>query len=670
MMGILNRRHWTGFLCIMAFFIWLIPFCPAHAAENTDLPMAASEQTYFDEYGNALIYDLDTEGNISIIEIIVVGEELLIPETINGVFVKSVGMGEGCCVLNGDIKIPKLTINCHTVAPHAFEGLTIGTLTIGENVKDFSSVDIESNDYFNQFTASTIDTLIFNATELLVGRETPNNWNTTYGPFSEATIGNLEIGENVKVIPELLFIEANMTLDTLELQTERIGACAFNSSFINIDHLIMGENVKWFEESSNTSDFMPVWQQFTGANIGTYTFLANDLQLKHNGTKEEVDAIAFPFGPFAGCEIKKLEIGSEVTRLPELFLSNAAVTFDELTLTQTSIGGNAFNYVDVEILNIESDVLYLEESFYSTAEQPNWKQFYGAKIGQLNFNVSDIQLRTYSGTDVNSFDNVTGPFNYATLSKVMLGEEVENFSGWMFHGLTIPECEVYAVKGTDQYKQQSFEKFTFPICTDLTIHRESDFTPYFSKEVTTEQWLCEDFVETFYGESYLDEDSGVYKVDISKTCSVCGYEEQSEEILDETYDLYLSIPLEFDLSFDLESRSYIGSEPVYIYGRLGSLYAEIGCLVEKESDSYGKAIMDDKIFDVREYLNVNFDDQEIARFTSLQLQENAQMISENNLDNLYQYQMNVSVGMDAFIEGGIGSYQIMIPTRIERYKAY
>ena len=72
------------------------------------------------------------------------------------------------------------------------------------------------------------------------------------GPFSKAQIGALEIGNNVNVIPELLFCDAVMTLEELVLQAERIGAYAFSSEHISIGHLTIGENVKIFAEYSNS----------------------------------------------------------------------------------------------------------------------------------------------------------------------------------------------------------------------------------------------------------------------------------------------------------------------------------------------------------------------------------------------------------------------------------
>ena len=56
-------------------------------------------------------------------------------------------------------------------------------------------------------------------------------------------VGGLFIGDEVALIPELLFQGAYMDLETLELQTERIGAYAFSGRNISIGHLILGEQV-------------------------------------------------------------------------------------------------------------------------------------------------------------------------------------------------------------------------------------------------------------------------------------------------------------------------------------------------------------------------------------------------------------------------------------------
>jgi hypothetical protein len=165
--------------------------------------------------------------------------------------------------------------------------------------------------------------------------------------------------------------------------------------------------------------------------------------------------------------------------------------------------------------------------------------------------------------------------------------------------------------------------------------------------------------------TYIAEEATAAPAKEKYVCSVCGYEEQSIEELDNSYDVYLSIPIEIPLNFDSETKSYTGNEQIYAYGTLGNAYEGIQLVIDKEADTYGKAIMEGNGYDISSYLSVGFVNGDTATFSSNQLAENADYVTNGAFDALYQEQMNVSVNVAAFIESGAGEYQISIPLKFE-----
>ncbi len=392
---------------------------------NEAVTLSDTEQTYTDEQGNIFTYVLDEEGNATITGITVSGAALTIPETISDAPVIAVANENSCVVSNPTVTIPELTINCNTIGVKAFSGLKIGTLTIGEDVKAFS-IMTDSNysfkHYYYQFQNATIEKVSFQAVELNIAYATDSNTDDFYGPFQGAKIGALEIGSNVTLIPELLFLGTTMNLETLELQVERIGAYAFCSNNISIDHLIIGENVKTYEEFSNSSPTFHHWQQFSTAKIGTLTFLANELDLEH---EQENNGTGSLYAPFQNAIIGTLEIGSEITRLPEMFIGGSNITIEELTITQNAVGAYAFSGAGISIgtLTLTNTDITFEESYYNTDLFHHFEQFSEAQVGNLKLYTPNLQLEKRLGKTSSS--NVYAPFAEATVGTLEIGESVE-----------------------------------------------------------------------------------------------------------------------------------------------------------------------------------------------------------------------------------------------------
>ena len=159
---------------------------------NDVVAEAATDLSYTDESGNVFTYILDEVGNATVTGITVSGAVLVIPEMINEAPVIAVDNANQCVVMNPEVAITELTINCNTIGERAFYGTTIGTLTIGEDVKAFvvcNDGDYSFDYYYLQFAYAKIDKVVFQAVELVTGLATGNSSDTFYGPFYRASIG-------------------------------------------------------------------------------------------------------------------------------------------------------------------------------------------------------------------------------------------------------------------------------------------------------------------------------------------------------------------------------------------------------------------------------------------------------------------------------------------------
>lgn len=455
---------------------------PQVTVTNEAAVVSDTVQSYTDELGNVFTYELDAEGNAIITGITISGTALTIPEIINEAPVIAVANGSRCVVTNPTIKIPELTINCNTIGVKAFAGLSIGTLTIGADVKSFTIVtdsDHSYKHYYLQFQGAVIDKVNFQAVEMEVAYNTGSSSSDFYGPFYEAKIGSLEIGSDVKLIPELLFCGASMTLDTLELQTERIGAYAFAGSNISINHLIIGASVKTYEEFSNSSKTFHHWQQFASTQIGTLTFLSNELDLEH---EQEIDGNCSLYAPFRETTIGTLEIGSGITRLPELFLCSATISIDKLTITQNMVGAYAFagSGISIGTLVLDNTDIIFEESYYSTDLFHHYEQFTTIQIGTLRLYTPKLQMEKRLGKTTSS--SIYAPFKEARIGALEIGDMVEVIPDYFLNNasLSMEELTINTpVIGAYAFGSSNISFGTLTIGENVTTFPES----YYSTDI-------------------------------------------------------------------------------------------------------------------------------------------------------------------------------------------
>ena len=538
--------------------------------------------------------------------------------------------------LNLVMEMEDFTLNVPEIGYQSFasDEIFFGTLTIGEDVIVFGT---DSNCHNQAFSKNTIGMLYYNSPSAQLDRFK----GTAYGPFSyNTTISGLVIGENVEVIPYGCFRGAKMELTELQIEKADIGYAAFDSSNIHIETLYIGKEVSYLGTSSNEMNC------FQGATIDVLHYNSNVIQ-------PEWSSSSGSYGMFSRASIGELQIGENVEVIPAFWFRNATLTQEELTLSCD------FSYYSFYGENIKIGTLTLNGDM---------AEFHGAGGYNRAFSYATIGTVIYN-LPCTVFKNTTdSPFYKTNITTFIVGENVAYMDYRLLRGNTITDCYVYAVHGSEDFLSQSLTESYLPTCTNLHIHYNSDFKGFFSKEVTEYHWLCVDYFDTTYGEKLYDEETGEYKVELFKTCSVCGYEEESSEALDGSYDVYLSIPIEISLSFDVEQKAYIGQEILFAYGTLGNAYEGVRLAIDTNAESYGSARMGEDSYDISDYLSVGFGDGESAIFDANQLLENEKFVNGEGADNFYQEQMNISVDGMAFVEGGAGEYQISIPLRFELVK--
>ena len=392
---------------------------------------------YTDAEGNVFTYTLDDEGNATITGITLSGASLTIPTSIAGASVIAVDGDKTCVVTNPEVKIPYLMIDCETVGIRAFAGLDIGTLVLGEHLGRFTYYDAATYQYiWGQFAGAKIDSLVLNSVELQTGLAATSSSESVLAPFSGATIGALEIGSSVELIPESFLRNAVMELDSLVLNAERIGAYAFSGSNITIHELVIGTGVKYFVEYSNSLNYKHYWCQFLNATIGTLKLYAPDADLSYWQTKGLTNEV---YGPFCQAHVGTLVIGEDVESIPDFFLCNATMSLDDFTLNTPKIGASAFAGANIRFgtLTIGKDVAEYPESYYSTDINHFWRQFAGCRIGKLVYGADRATVVNNVGSLDGTLFSLYGPFENAVISDLSIQDNVVRLSDYLFYNASM-----------------------------------------------------------------------------------------------------------------------------------------------------------------------------------------------------------------------------------------
>ena len=288
----------------------------ADTTVENDIAVIAEDYTHTDENGNIFTYTLDENSQALIHGITLSGAALVVPTELDGYVVASVGNENLCVVTNPEVYIPELTVSCAAVAPNAFAGLSIGTLTLAKGISSMNGyVDTGTGHIWKQFGNCTIDHVNYNAVNMqevipLSVASPPE----TYGIFADSQIGSVSFGESVESIVPFLFCGATLQMDELSVNVPKIGARAFSGANIHIGNLILGETVSLLGESPYSSTTYHYYEQFAGAKIDHVTLNASAMGLEH--TLLPAASVTLR-GPFYGSEIGGITIGENVGMISE-----------------------------------------------------------------------------------------------------------------------------------------------------------------------------------------------------------------------------------------------------------------------------------------------------------------------------------------------------------------
>lgn len=555
------------------------------------------------------------------------------------------------CFADSYLTQEELEIHASVVGPGAFSGpgIQIGVLTLGEEVERFPYLATYSLRYFRQFSNAKIGTV------RLLSPHIATSASCYKGPFEGCTISGLEIGETAEVIPDFMFYNAKMGLEELALENVAVGYQAFYGSTNQIGTLNVGADVAY---SGTVADTMNCFEK---AKIGT---------LEYNGTGMNArwSSSSSAYGMFAKAAITQLNIGEDVECIPVAWFRDATISQEKLTVP-CGWGAYAFYSANIKIgtLNLTGDFARLS---------PVGSYDYGFSKNTIGTVVYDIPSALF---DVNG-SYAGGPFYNAKINVFILGENVDYLDDAVLKKCSFTECRVYAVEASDSFLRQTLTASYLPASTDLHIHRNSGFAEYFTTGAVNTSWMCEDFYEVSYGGKVYDEEAGEYRIEVIKYCPVCGYTEGGTEALDDSYEVYLSIPVGIPLAFSGDTKSYEGSGEVYAYGRLGNAYEGVRLSVDTAAGYYGTAKTGETEIDISAYLAVGFRSGETAVFTPVQVSGNQEALSGEDVDaqgnvnsqgnpySLYTDSLEVSVMGIAFVQNGAGDYDIPIPLRIEIFK--
>ena len=194
---------------------------------------------------------------------------------------------------------------------------------------------------FNQFSHANIGTLKLYTPDLQVNKKYEKSTSSdVFSGFYGATVGSLEIGSEVQVIPEYFLYCATMSMEELSIHTPEIGPCAFGGGKISFGTLTIGEEVTTFPESFYSTGIFHYWRQFANCSIGHLVYEA-DAAAVVNDVEAITSASADLDGPFIGASIGTFTLKENVTCIPDYLLRGAKLTMEELDLHVSDIGAMA-----------------------------------------------------------------------------------------------------------------------------------------------------------------------------------------------------------------------------------------------------------------------------------------------------------------------------------------
>ena len=352
---------------------------------------------------------------------------------------------------NAFLTMDALEIHVPKIGAYAFagSGISIGTLTIGREVAALSEdyYSTVNSHYWNQFLNGRFGRVVY-AADCAAAENSVASYGTNstyiYGPFQKSEIGTLVIADNVECIPDYLFYNAKMALDSLTINVPVIGAQAFQGAGIAIKTLTVGERVRHLAAAKYGSSSYRYWQQFRDADIGAVNYNAVSAVLDGSGT-----GASYYYSPFYKTGIDALNLGDEVDVIPAFLFYEAILEQEELAIHARAVGSSAFysSGISIGVLTIGEEMEEL--SFVKSGSYYYFRQFGGMEIGTL------IYEPKYAATGASCS---AGPFHNAHVGSVSFGSSVAVVPNYLFYNakiafgdftVNIPTVGCYSFSGPD-----------------------------------------------------------------------------------------------------------------------------------------------------------------------------------------------------------------------------
>lgn len=422
---------------------------------------------------------------------IVIPQAVAVQPTILGIFAGSdigtVSFGENVesiapfLFCGSTLQMDELSIAVPKIGAKAFSGenIHIRNLILEEGVNTLgeSPYATTTYHYYEQFAGAVIDNVILNSSTMALEHAVVTAASVTLrGPFYETEIGNLTIGESVGKIPELMFYNAVLYMDALELHVPEIGAFAFAGTDISIGTLTIGSEVETFAESYFSTTTNHRYNQFRYATIGKVDYQAVSANISHVSSNGATD---YTYGMFCDAKIGELSIGEGVDSIPEYLFDSAEMDLESLTVNVREIGSNAFSGANISIgtLTIGPDVEVFAESSFSTSASHEYQQFAATDIGTVYYNATAATLS--HAVSSSTIVSVYGMFQKAEIDAVYIGENVEVIPEYLFDSATM-NLDSLSINtkeiGACAFAGASIAIGTLNIGSDVEIFAESYFS--------------------------------------------------------------------------------------------------------------------------------------------------------------------------------------------------
>lgn len=254
----------------------------------------------------------------------------------------------------------ELAIHARVIGSNAFcsPGISIGKLTIGKEVEEFSFVKPGSYCYFQQFGGTGIGTLVYEPKYAATGAS------CYLGPFHNAHVGSVSFGSRVEAIPNYLFYNAKIAFGDFTVNIPAVGCYSFSGPDISFGNLTVGENVRSFLVNERNYSYA----FYNSAVEGSLNYNAKDARLD--------TSVSNAYGPFYDIAAGSLSVGENVGYLDRrLFRGNqfesctvyaVAASKEHLGQTLTASYLPASKY-----LNIHHDSGFADY-FTAKAEETDW----------------------------------------------------------------------------------------------------------------------------------------------------------------------------------------------------------------------------------------------------------------------------------------------------------